>query len=630
MTSRVSSVSFPYRRLEAAASQLASALWNSRVNLLALFCVSLLPLGVRLLVMSEGGYDAVAHDKWGFYSDLGTGLAAAAVLVLVYRFSRLSSLAMAAIWLLMNVAFYEFFHAYGSPYFFIYAAFVVDPTFMQGSGIHLNRPLLTGAVAAAAIAALALAGRRRSAIPAGALVVLALFGGSMAATQPWSDFTSPWRQRSFLSLNVVDVATRVIWPDTLDADLASSASLVADYMQPDLAGTPVLADPKPDTNVIIVFIEGVSGGLLPSLAAAHQVDSKRNMPLLDEWAKRHLSFSTFISHQRQSDRGLYAALCGDLPRLVAGLPKMTEIADSRDFGRRCLPQILGDHGYNSIFLHAARGSFMHMDRFMLKIGFRRELASEDFDPALPRGPWGIDDGSLYEAALEEIDALAAEGKPYLATLFTTSTHHPYGIPDSFTEHPDWEPRARAVAFSDHAVAKFLSALEARGHLDDTLVLVTSDEAAQVHHRTQLGMEGTLVGMTENWGVMVAITPERLQARVDEVFQQADLPLSVLDYLGLSAEGRHLMGRSFFRSYRTGRSFFSANVYKRHVQEYVEGSSLTVCDESLDDCRAFDASAGPLFSPKVVPIEGPAEPSPLLRAMRAYSVTSPVRPPALGG
>lgn len=629
MTNRSASLPLPSRQsVVADVARFAGAVGRAWPTLAALAVAALLPLCVRLLIVAEHGYGFDGRDGRGAECDLGTGIAAAALLALAFRASRVLGLVLSLLWLGLNAGYYEFFHQYESPYFLIHAGFALDPTFIEGSGIHLTHPLATAAAAALFLALVLFAGRHRPAIPRLALAGIAVAGALVSMSPPMSQFASPWRQRNFVSLNLADLATRAIWPDTLDRDLAADRQLIADYLKPDLSGTPVLSAARPRTNVVLVFIEGMPGGDLASLAAAQHSDSDVDMPLLDGWARDNLSFSSFITHQRQSNRGIYAALCGDLPRLMIGPPKMAAVVDSSIWQRKCLPQALADRGYDSLFLNAANGGFMDMNRFSRKIGFRHDLALEDYDPKLPRGPWGVDDAALYDIALKQIDALARADKPFFVTMFTSSTHHPYGIPDSFTELPGASRERRAWAFADHAVAGFLAALRARGRLDDTLVLVTSDEASEVH-RLKPGMPGELTGFTENWGYMVAVTPERLKLRVDRAFQQADIALSVLDYLGFGTEAGNFIGRSFFRSYPQGRTIYSGNVYKRSIQEYVEGGRLTICDETLTGCKGFDTSRAPLFSYDTTP-EGSAAPSLLMRAIRAYSVTSPVRPPVFAG
>jgi phosphoglycerol transferase MdoB-like AlkP superfamily enzyme len=274
---------------------------------------------------------------------------------------------------------------------------------------------------------------------------------------------------------------------------------------------------------------------------------------------------------------------------------------------------------------------MLMKPFMRKIGFRRALGQEDFDPALPRYSWGIDDASLYRIALDEIDRLAARGKPFLLTTFSTSTHHPFEIPAGFADYPDLSPRERAWHFADRAVSDFVAALAARGRLDDTLVLVTSDEASPWPDM-QGDRPAALADYAENWGYMIALTPERHRERADAPFAQGDIPISVLDYLGFDTNGTDFMGRSFFRRYDTPRTIYAGNVYKRRTEELVTGGRLTVCGEALDACEAFDAAGGRVFG-ALQPLPGPAAPTRMMRAMRAYSATVPVEgppEPALGG
>ena len=58
------------------------------------------------------------------------------------------------------------------------------------------------------------------------------------------------------------------------------------------------------------------------------------MPRLDDLARGNLSFTHFFTLQRKTNRGVYALLCGDLPNLAGGLPKMSAYPED---GRAHLP-----------------------------------------------------------------------------------------------------------------------------------------------------------------------------------------------------------------------------------------------------------------------------------------------------
>ena len=73
-------------------------------------------------------------------------------------------------------------------------------------------------------------------------------------------------------------------------------------------------------------------------AGPPQGRSPRNrMPLLDQRFAQNVGYATFFTHNRRTNRGLYALLCGELPSLPSGIAKMTVAASAP--WQRCLPEI---------------------------------------------------------------------------------------------------------------------------------------------------------------------------------------------------------------------------------------------------------------------------------------------------
>lgn len=590
--------------------------WIAKLRAMGLLLpVAFLPLTFRLAHMIESGVSPRFFDISGLFADLGLGLAAGLFLVLAMRVSFLLCAVGFALWLALNAGYYEFLRVYDSPYFLIHVGNMLSPVFLRGSGTELSHPWLLAIAAAVTVVSLAvgqraLARARGSRLLVGALAILALL-----QVLPQSKNGPVWRQRNLVSSNVADIAMRAVAPAFRAHATAVDSPELAAFLRPDLDGKPIL-QAAGRRNVIIVFVEGMSGGLLPSLAAAHGNRSALELPAVDGVAKEGLSFSTFITHQKQSNRGLFGALCGAYPHLATSTPDMTEVANG--FARQCLPEVLRRNGYATLFLKAADSEYMQMRGFMRKIGFERALGSEDFDPVLPRGNWGLDDAALYDESLKHIDALAKGDRPFLVALFTSSTHHPYAVPSSFTDKPGLPDRVRAWAFADRAEADFVAALRQRGILDDTLLLLTSDEAVPVNETTPR-KDDLLDGMTENWGLMVALSPEGAKGRVDTPFQQSDLPLSVLDYLGLGQESHDFIGRSLFRRYDTPRPAYFSNIYKSRSYEYLPGQELSVCDEALSACTRYDASKGSLFSHDLVVSQHDASASPMMKSVVGHSL-----------
>jgi hypothetical protein len=68
-----------------------------------------------------------------------------------------------------------------------------------------------------------------------------------------------------------------------------------------------------------------------------------------------------------------------------------------------------------------------------------------------------------------------------------------------------------------------------------------------------------------------------------LFSQADIAVSVLDYLGISSEG--LMGQSIFRTYASDRTVIFGNVFTSKIYTLATDGSLYACSIALD-CSAY--------------------------------------------
>jgi hypothetical protein len=93
------------------------------------------------------------------------------------------------------------------------------------------------------------------------------------------------------------------------------------------------------------------------------------MPALSCIAERSLVAPRFLTHNRQTIRGLYSLLSGDYPRLSLLTPKIYEYMRLPPESRRpCLPEILAREGYATAFLQAADPAYMSKDQFLPQAG----------------------------------------------------------------------------------------------------------------------------------------------------------------------------------------------------------------------------------------------------------------------
>ncbi|MBW2361162.1 MAG: LTA synthase family protein [Deltaproteobacteria bacterium] len=556
----------------------------------AVLAVLLAPWAYRALAMAEVSAVVGVADLRGFVADAAIAALTLAFLLSLGRISRWPAAVCAALLALGYYANFETVQALGMIASPLDLKYFDAPTFVRGSALALMHPL---ALAAGVLASFGLAawGLRTAALR-DAVAPLLLGGFLLGGVLLWPvDVTrSTWRQENVIAYNTDWLAGRS------DAnDFATSVSAMRDLVPAvgaDLDAPRAFPVDGRGKNVLLIVLESVSGNYLDT-AAKYQGRSPRNrMPLLDQRFAQNVGYATFFTHNRRTNRGLYSLLCGEYPRLLAGTPKMA-VAAGRPW-RRCLPGVLAAHGYHTVYLQTAPLGFMQKDSFMPAIGFDETLGDGWFQRAYHRTEWGVDDRAFFEQALTKLDELEARDEPWFLTLLNAGTHHPFVVPPSY-ESPYRTDVRRAFSYLDDALMRFFQALDARGLREDTLILVTSDESRGSFGELE---DGTAALLSQNWGFLVAMLPERERRVVGEPFAQSDVALSVVDYLGIDHRGLDFFGRSIFRTYDRGRVLFYGNLNDRMVGGLKPDGTLVQCKQEGRRCAHYQAPGGKIFGPRL--------------------------------
>jgi phosphoglycerol transferase MdoB-like AlkP superfamily enzyme len=223
-------------------------------------------------------------------------------------------------------------------------------------------------------------------------------------------------------------------------------------------------------NVLLLFVEA-----LDRRHVGRTVNGVRVTPFLDRLFADSVTFEGFHSNGAQTFHGLFAALCSALPRHGVAATKARYANDYL-----CLPSLLKRAGYRTQMVIGQNRDRNHsrLGLFMARNGLDELIDEAAFPPEAPRMGLGLTDGALFERLVEQIRGLRATGQPWFLTTLTTSTHHPFAVPDA---HPDITAlRAQpdryvtALRYTDFALEQFFTALQHDGLLRDTVVLVLGD------------------------------------------------------------------------------------------------------------------------------------------------------------
>ena len=149
-------------------------------------------------------------------------------------------------------------------------------------------------------------------------------------------------------------------------------------------------------------------------------------PFLDSLSTVSLYFSNGFANGKKSIEAI--------PAIFAGIPSlMDEPYITSSYGTnniKGLPALLAEKGYSSAFFHGATNGSMKFDEFSKILGFqsyigRSEYNNEDHSDH----KWGILDEYFLPWTAQKMTSVLKE--PFVAGLFTLSSHHPYYIPDKY-------------------------------------------------------------------------------------------------------------------------------------------------------------------------------------------------------
>ena len=284
---------------------------------------------------------------------------------------------------------------------------------------------------------------------------------------------------------------------------------------------PALGGEMQKKNVVILILESFSASYSAYLTELQGERRGDYMPFLDSLMKESLVFRYSFANGRLSIDAQPSVMCG-IPAFVESFT-LTPYANNDIRG---LARELGEKGYSSAFYHGAQRQSLALAGFAHKSGFQQEFSREsygnedDFD-----GTWGIWDEPFLQYFEQGIGELQ---EPFLATVFTLSSHHPYAIPSEYESvfEPGTIPIHRCVRYSDYAIRRFFESARKEPWFGNTLFVITGDHTNQ----TDAPEYRTLAGVFEI--PILFYTPDgSLKGLRDGIAMQLDIKPTILSYLG---------------------------------------------------------------------------------------------------
>lgn len=284
----------------------------------------------------------------------------------------------------------------------------------------------------------------------------------------------------------------------------------------------------PRHNVVIFLLESWSAAYVDAFRDGQPLGLTPNM---DRMAREGVMFPNFHASGQRSFEGVQAVLTG-LPALP-GVPTLTEGLTLR---MSRVGAIATEAGARTIFTQSARRQSLRLDSVAHALGFAEYYGREDNARLLLDYPdadafrYGLD----HETMQGLVGRLHGERRPFLAFLFSGSTHAPYApVPPALQSqyppnHPD-KGLYDVIHYADWSIGQFMERARREPWFDDTVFIFTADHT----HRAR----GPYEELCDRFDIpLVIYAPGLLQPRVDtRVASHVDIFDTVVNLLGVQAD-----------------------------------------------------------------------------------------------
>ncbi len=275
-------------------------------------------------------------------------------------------------------------------------------------------------------------------------------------------------------------------------------------------------------NVVIIIMESFGREYIGALNRDEGIENyKGYTPFLDSLIGHSLYFTHAFANGKKSIEAMSS--------ILTSIPSFTEpfILSTYSQNRyNSISYLLGEQGYESIFYHGAPNGSMGFSAFAKKIGIRDYVGKSEYDnDADFDGMWGIWDEPFMQFMAHDLDS---RPQPFIATLFSLSSHHPFRVPEQYDGTFDKGdiPIHQTVGYSDNALRNFFDSAKKMDWYDNTLFVITADHTNLEfydHYKTPQG---------RFYVPIILYTPsEDIKGKRTESVQQIDIMPTVLDYLG---------------------------------------------------------------------------------------------------
>lgn len=280
--------------------------------------------------------------------------------------------------------------------------------------------------------------------------------------------------------------------------------------------------PVTKPNVVVLIMESYGREYLGSFNKNQSIpDFVSYTPFIDSLAQHSLIFTNAYANGYKSIHGMSS--------ILAGIPSFKDAYTSSSFVKQktqSLVSVLKEEGYDTSFFHGAPNGSMGFLGFGNILGIEHYYGKNEYNnDADFDGTWGIWDEPFFQYMKRTLDK---KKQPFMATLFSVSSHEPYKVPEKYTgKFPKGTVNIHeSVGYTDYALRQFFDAAKKEPWFKNTIFVFVAD-----HTNTVAYDEYLKEFMRNTVPILFYSADERFKGVNDDWAQQIDIYPTILDMIG---------------------------------------------------------------------------------------------------
>ena len=317
---------------------------------------------------------------------------------------------------------------------------------------------------------------------------------------------------------------------------------------------------KSKPNVVLFILESNAKEYFGSFNKNTTIPKyKGYTPFVDSLAQHSLIFTNAYANGYKSIHAMSSVL--------AGIPSFKDAFTSSPYPKQkteSLVSTLKSEGYATSFFHGAPNGSMGFLGYANILGFDHYYGKNEYNnDADFDGVWGIWDEPFFQYFNTTI---SKEKQPFMATLFSVTSHEPYQVPDKYKgKFPKGDVNIhQCIGYTDFALQQFFASAKKQPWFKNTIFVFVGDHGNTIYY------DEYKKEMNKNAVAMMIYQPNsKLIGESAAYAQQIDLYPTILDLIGYNKPfrswGRSLVGDKQIQPFVIR---YSSNLYQFMSGNYI--------------------------------------------------------------